>query len=116
MNRMASPLIRLSAPPSLWDSMARRSAAAISSSIQSDGWLRTSLVSIDRRRADIAFLPLLSSSTRESARDGVDEEDGDFWGEVSGEEEVGLLSGDEVGSDEVGLGNQSGVTKRPSKG
>ena len=51
-----------------------------------------------------------------SARDGVDEEDGDFWGEVSGEEGVWVLSGDEVGSDEVGLGNQLGVTKRPSKG
>ena len=46
----------------------------------------------------------------------MDEEDGDFWGEVSGEEVVWVLSGDEVGSDEVGLGNQLGVTKRPSKG
>ena len=47
----------------------------MSSSIQSDGWLRTSLVAILRRRVDITFLPLLSSSTRVSARDGVDEEE-----------------------------------------
>ena len=74
-------------------------------------------MAIFRRRVDIAFLPLLSSSIRVSARDGVDEEeDGDFWGEISGEEVVWVLSGDEVGSDEVGLGNQLGVTKRPSKG
>ena len=88
----------------------------MSLSIQSDGWLRTSLVAILRRRVVITFLPLLSSSTRVSARDGVDEEDGDFWGEVSGEGVDWVLSGDEVGSDEVGLGNQLGVTKRPSKG
>ena len=51
------------------------------------------------------------------ARDGLeDEEGGDCWGEVSGEEVDWVLSGDEVGSDEVGLGNQLEVTKRPSKG
>ena len=68
-----------------------------------------------RRRADRVSLPLLSSSTRESARDGLDEVDGGE-GEVSGEEVDWVLSGDEVGSDEVGLGNQLGVTKRTSKG
>ena len=72
---------------------------------------------IDRRRVDITSLPLLASSKRVKARDGFeDEEGGDFWGEVSGEEVDWVLSGDEVGSDEVGLGNQLGVTKRPSKG
>ena len=44
-----------------------------------------------------------------SGPDGVE-------GEVSGEEVDWVLSGDEVVSDEVGLGNQLGVTKRPSKG
>ena len=46
----------------------------MSSSIQSDGWLRTSLEFIDRRRVDIISLPLLASSKRVRARDGVDEE------------------------------------------
>ena len=48
----------------------------------------------------------------------MDEEEGGgsgpnfFLGGVeSGEEVVWVLSGDEVGSDEVGLGNQLGVTK-----
>ena len=91
MNLIASPLIRLSASPSLWDSMVRRRAAAMSSSIQSDGWLRTSLESIDWRRAMIASLPLLASSKRVRARDGVGEEGGGselsgVCGEGSGEE------------------------------
>ena len=66
----------------------------MSSSIQRDGWLRTSLVAILRRRVDITFLPLLSSSTRVSARDGVDEEEGGgsepnfFLGGVDSGEEV----------------------------
>ena len=94
MNRIASPLIRLSAPLSLWDSMARRRAAAISSSIQSDGWLRMSLVSMARRRADRVFLPLLSSSKRVSARDGVDEEEG--GGSGPNVFLVGVESGEEV--------------------
>ena len=115
MNRMASPLIRLSAPPNLWDSNARRRAAVMSSLIQSDGWRRTSLVAILKRRADITFLPLLSSSTRVSAKDGVDEEEGGgsgpkgFWGVVSGEEEEKVVSGDETVS-----GNQVGLTNRSS--
>ena len=72
---------------------------------------------IDKRRVVITSLPLLASSKRVRARDGLeDEEGGDFWGEVSEEEVDWVLSGDEVGSDEVGLGNQLGVTKRPSKG
>ena len=85
---MASLLIRLSALPSLWDSIARRRAAAISSSIQRAGWLRTSLVFMDRRRVDITSLPLLASSKRVRAREDVveGEEGGGFWGEVSGEE------------------------------
>ena len=87
---MASPLIKLSAPPSLWDSM----AAVISSSIHSDGWLRTSLVAILWRSADITFLPLLSSSTRVSARDGVDEEEG--GGSGPNVFLVGVVSGEEV--------------------
>ena len=92
MNLMASPLIRLSAPLSLCDSIAWRRAAMMSSSSQRDGWLSTSLVFMDRRRAVITFLPLLSSSTRASARDGVEEEEGGgsglsgVWGEDSGEE------------------------------
>ena len=70
-----------------------------------------------RRSVDITFLPLLSSSTRVSTKDGVDEEKGGgsgpngFWGEDSGEEVERVVSGDEAG-----LGNQLGVTKRPSKG
>ena len=50
------------------------------------------------RRVDITFLPLLSSSTRVSARDGVDEEEGGgsgpnrFWGEG---EEVDVEEGGE---------------------
>ena len=117
MNRIASPLIRLSAPLSLWDSMARRRAAMMSSSSQRDGWLSTSLVFMERRREVITFLPLLSSSTRASARDGVDEEEGrgsglsGVWGEGSGEEAGKVCSGD------VGwLGNQDGFTNRPSNG
>ena len=110
MNQMTSLLIRLSALPSLWDSIARRRAAAISSSIQRAGWLRTSLVFMDRRRVDITSLPILASSKRVRARDGVDEEEGGgFWGEVSGEEVGWVISRDEVVS-----GNQLGVTKRPS--
>ena len=65
---------------------------------------------MDRRRVDITSLPLLASSKRVRARDGVDEEEGGvFWGEVSGEEVGWVISGDEVVS-----GNQLGVTKRPS--
>ena len=41
------------------------------------------------------------------ARDGVEEEEGGFWGEVSGEEVGWVISGDEVVS-----GNQVGLTKR----
>ena len=65
---------------------------------------------------DITSLPLLASSKRVRDRDGFEDEGGEFWGEVSGEEVDWVLSGEEVGSDEVGLGNQLGVTKRPSKG
>ena len=115
---MASPLIRLSAPPSLWDSIARRRAAAMSSSIQRDGWLRTSLVFMDRRRAVIASLPLLASSKRVRAReDGVVGEVGGgsgpkgFWGKDSGEDGGKVVSG-EAG----GLGNHLGLTNNPSKG
>ena len=53
-----------------------------------------------------------------SARDGVDEEEGGgsgpnlfLGGEDSGEEVGKVCSGEEAG-----LGNQLGVTKRPSKG
>ena len=117
MNRMASLLIRLSAPPSLCDSIARRRAAAISSSIHNADWLRTSLVFIDRRRAVIASLPLLASSKRVRARDWVDEEGGGsgpnlFGGEGSGEDVVARV----VSGDLAGLGNQVGSTNRPSKG
>ena len=76
MNWIASSLIKLSAPLSLWDSMVRRRAAAMSSSIQSDGWLRVSLEFMARRRTDRVSLPLLSSSKRVSARDGVGDEGG----------------------------------------
>ena len=68
-----------------------------------------------RRSVDITFLPLLSSSTRVSTRDGVDEEKGGgsgpngFWGVDSGEEEEKVVSGDEAVS-----GNQVGFTKRSS--
>ena len=74
-------------------------------------------MSMARRKAEIAFLPLLSSSTRVSARDGVDEEEGGgsgpnlFVGEGSGED-VGKVVSGELG----GLGNQVGSTNRPSKG
>ena len=88
----------------------------MSSSIHKAGWLRTSLVFIDKRRAVIASLPLLASSKRVRAReDGVVGEEGGgsgpkrFGGEDS-EEEVGkVVSGDEAVS-----GNQLDVTKRPS--
>ena len=92
----------------------------MSSSIQSDGWLRTSLVAILRRRVDITFLPLLSSSTRVSARDGVGEEEG---GGGSGPNLLGgegeRVEVEDVGEDRCsgvlgGLGNQPGRTKRPS--
>ena len=89
----------------------------MSSSSQRDGWLSTSLVSMVRRRADITFLPLLSSSTRASARDGVDEGEGGgsgpnlFGGEGSGED-VGKVVSGELG----GLGNHVGSTNRPSNG
>ena len=101
---MASPLIRLYAPPSLWDSIARRRAAAISSSTHSDGWLRASLVSICRRSADSISLPLLSSSTRERARDGV-------GGEGGGGAGPNLLGGDgeKVEVEDVGEDWCSGV-------
>ena len=93
----------------------------MSSSIQRDGWLRTSLVSMVWRRANTAFLPLLSSSTRARAReDGVDEEEGEgsgpnfLGGEGLGEEadegeEMEVCSG-EAG----GFGNQVGSVNRPS--
>ena len=74
-------------------------------------------MSMDRRSADIISLPLLSSSTRARARDGVDEEEGGgsgpkrLGGEDSGEEVERLVSGDEAVS-----GNQVGFTKRPSNG
>ena len=48
----------------------------MSSSIQSDGWLRVSLEFMARRRTDRVSLPLLSSSKRVSARDGVGDEGG----------------------------------------
>ena len=70
-----------------------------------------------RRSADSISLPLLSSSTRERARDGADEVEGGgsgpdgVEGEVSGEEIGRLGSGDEAVS-----GNQLGFTKSPSKG
>ena len=70
-----------------------------------------------RRREDIPFLPLLSSSTRASARDGVDEEEGGgsgpkfVGGEGSGED-VGKVVSGELG----GLGNHVGSTNRPSNG
>ena len=90
----------------------------MSSSSQRDDWLRTSLVSMVWRRANTAFLPLLSSSTRARAReDGVDEEEGGgsgpnlFGGEGSGEDVGKVVSGD-LG----GLGNQEGSVNRPSKG
>ena len=86
----------------------------MSSSIQRDGWLRTSLVFMDRRRADIASLPLLASSKRVRAReDGVVGEEGGgsgpkrFGGEDSGEEVGKVVSGDEAVS-----GNQEAFTKR----
>ena len=89
----------------------------MSSSIQSDGWLRVSLVFMARRRADRVSLPLLSSSTRESARDGLDEVEGGGSGPDGGGGEV---SGEEVGrlgsEDEAVSGNQLGFTKSPSKG
>ena len=85
--------------------MARRRAAVISSSIHSDGWLRTSLVAILRRRVDIAFLPLLSSSTRVSARDGVDEEED---GGGSGPNLLGG-EGERVEVEDVGEDRCSGV-------
>ena len=76
----------------------------MSSSSQRDGWLRTSLVSMVRRRADITFLPLLSSSTRVSARDGVDEEEGGGSGpNLFGGE------GEEVDVEDVGEDWCSGV-------
>ena len=90
----------------------------MSSSSQRDGWLRISLVFMVRRRVDIASLPLLSSSTRARARDGVDEEEGGgsgpnlFGGESSGEDVVGKVVSGELG----GLGNQVGLTNNPSKG
>ena len=104
MNRIASPLIRLSAPLILWDSMARRRAAAMSSSIQSDGWLRVSLVFMARRRAVRVSLPLLSSSKRVSARDGV----GDGGGGGSGPNRLGG-EGEEVDVEDVGEDWCSGV-------
>ena len=70
-----------------------------------------------RRRVDIASLPLLSSSTRARARDGVDEEEGGgsgpnlFGGEGSGED-VGKVVSGELG----GLENHVGSTNRPSNG
>ena len=71
------------------------------------------------RRVDIiASLPLLSSSTRARARDGVDEEEGGgsgpnlFGGEGSGEDVVGKVVSGELG----GSGNQVGFTNKPSKG
>ena len=95
----------------------------MSSSIQSDGWLRTSLVSMLWRRANITFLHLLSSSTRASAReDGLGEEEGGGLGlRLLGGEGLG----DDVGEEDVeegwsgdfgGLGNQEGSMNRPSKG
>ena len=76
----------------------------MSSSIQRDGWLRTSLVAIVRRRADITSLPFLSSSTRVSARDGVDEEEGGGSGpNLFGGE------GEEVDVEDVGEDWCSGV-------
>ena len=69
------------------------------------------------RRAITASLPLLSSSTRASARDGVDEEESGgsgpnlFGGEGSGED-VGKVVSGELG----GLGNHVGSTNRPSNG
>ena len=89
----------------------------MSSSSQMDGWLRTSLVSMLWRRADIASLPLLSSSTRARARDEVDEEEGGgsgpnlFGGEGSGEDVGKVVYGD-LG----GLANQVGSVNSPSKG
>ena len=86
----------------------------MSSSIHKDGWLRTSLVFIDRRRADIASLPLLASSKRVRAREDevVGEEGGGsgpylFGGEDSGEETGKVVSGDEAVS-----GNQEGFKKK----
>ena len=71
------------------------------------------------RRANTASLPLLASSTRARAReDAVGEGEGGgsgqnlFGGEGSGEDVV-----DKVVSGELaGLGNQVGLTNRPSKG
>ena len=70
----------------------------MSSSSQRDGWPRTSLVSMVWRRANTASLPLLASSTRARARDGVDEEEGGGSGPklLGGE---GL--GDGVGEEDV---------------
>ena len=72
------------------------------------------------RRANTAFLPLLSSSTRARAReDGVDEEEGGgsgpnlFGGEGSGED---VVVGKVVSGEFGGLRNQVGSTNRPSKG
>ena len=61
-------------------------------------------MSMVRRRADITFLPLLSSSTRVSARDGVDEEGGGGSGPnlLGGE-------GERVEVEDVGEDRCSGV-------
>ena len=76
----------------------------MSSSSQRDGWLRISLVFMLWRRADIASLPLLSSSTRARARDGVDEEEGGGSGpNLFGGE------GEEVDVEDVGEDWCSGV-------
>ena len=60
-------------------------------------------MAILRRRADITFLPLLSSSTRVSARDGV--------GEDGGGSGPNLLGGDgeRVEVEDVGEDKCSGV-------
>ena len=76
----------------------------MSSSSQRDDWLRTSLVSMVWRRANTASLPLLASSTRVRARDGVDEEEGGGSGPnlLGGE-------GEEVDVEDVGEDWCSGV-------
>ena len=51
-------------------------------------------MSMARRRVDRVFLPLLSSSKRVSARDGVDEEGGGSGPNLLGGE--GVDSGEEV--------------------